>query len=93
MAKFGESVQAYNAWLKERARAVKPGEVVAFINFACLPWFIPTALAIAICWAFDIEGRNSYFVTVPLLGITFIGIAWICGVIIGEMVRRARDKA
>jgi len=71
----------------ERAEtAVASGEtatIYAAMTGAAVVWGVPAPLAILICVALGLKGTASFFVTVPLVGLSIAGgciyIGWVYG--------------
>ena len=66
--------------------------MVSVINGLTLPGAIPSFSAIAICWGFHLSGLDSLWVAAPLVGITFLGGAYIGSVFIAELWRRFTES-
>lgn len=68
-------------------------ERIVAMNVRTIPWVVPSALAVAICWYFSLEGVRSLWVSLPFVGVTLIGLVYVGYVYTVMGWRSDRDRA
>jgi hypothetical protein len=85
-------VRYHCALVADAREARSAAERLRSIKARTIPWVIPSALAIIICWSFSLEGARSLWVSLPLVGITLAGIIYTGAVYAITGWRRDRER-